>query len=353
MIPEKGSDVVQIPITFDSNTGSGLENGKYKGLWVFLNFVIWLFFTIIIFVAATGVWFFILFGVVSVASIYVNRFVIFRENFHRRKRRELKKNNYQFGTSQLWNIYEIRDKYPYMCYYANGYKGLFVVMEKDIIVGKPEDNKSNHREAVGDVRGFALKKNIEFTHIDYMDTVGEDSRIDNLFEQAENVANPDLRKLLIHIYDNVSGVMNNSYTSYDVYCFMSKSSDKIFFEDVLKVVSEFKRKANYIRFKVLNARDVGKLAKAVFGLGNFSAKQAGEDLFAELNPVSNLRVIWTEKDGERTVINKTTQELEAIRNIRMEEKSVKKKRNFKMPTLKLGKKKLNEQEEQDEDVSLF
>ena len=104
-------------------------------------------------------------------------------------------NNYIFSYNLFWNIYEINDAFPYFVQFVNGLKGVFVIFDKDIVVGKEDDADFNHYEALAEAYNQLAKRDIEFMHIDYMDTVGQDSRLDLLFDNAAYIENEDLKVL--------------------------------------------------------------------------------------------------------------------------------------------------------------
>jgi hypothetical protein len=341
MQPRKGNSSLQIPITFD-NRGGGRASVAGRPLWVFLVLLFWLFTSTVALIVSTGFWKFgyplLSFFLLS----YVVRFLIIRENYFRTKRQELIENEYMFPHNVFWNIYEISNKYPYIVQFANGLKGVFIALDKDVIVGKDEDYDYHHHEAIADAYQQMEKRGLECMHIDFMDTVGKDSRLEALFNQAERIANEDLRRIILRKYDHIESTMNRSYASYDVYCFYSVARSEIFWDE-LQIVLGYFRQANYIRARALNRDAISALTESILNLENFSVNEACDNLFKELNKVEYLRPIWVEKDGTKTILNTTLEESDEIKRVAQAEKQLKKKRS----------KSLFSRKKPEEDIDLF
>mgnify|MGYP003290808007 CR=1 FL=1 len=345
MIPQKGSPIVEIPVTFDSNSKpQGLGNDKF--ILAILVFGVWLISAILSFFTELEFFNKILYVVGSfVFAMFIIRILIMREPYFKKKRNELIEKNYKFPYSTFWNIYEITESYPHICRYANGLKAIFVVFDKDVIVGREENNDYNHYEAIADAYLQMHKRGIDCMHIDYMDTVGKDDRVLSLFEMANGSENEDLKEILLRVFDNVEDIMQHSYASYDVYCFYYNGKDELFMDE-LEVVLDAFLEANYIRCRILNKEEIGELVKSIFNIEKFSVNYASEKLFSDLGGTNYLKPIWIERGGERKILNKTREELEAEREVREAEANIRKsKKKVKNRTIR----RLRE----DTDIDLF
>lgn len=344
MRPRRNSRTVQIPITFDSSGGGRIAQAG-RPLWLFLVLIFWVVSSILVAIAsdtAKG----LLYAPISFFILtYVVRYLILRELFFREKRKKLMENDYLFDHSIFWNIYDISRRYPHITYFGSGLKGIFVALDKDVIVGKDDDYEYDHHEAIADAYQQLQKRGIEAIHIDYMDTVGKDTRMSSLFSQAEKTQNPDLRRVVTRMYDHIEYKMNKSYATYDVYCFYTYARDDIFWDE-LQIVLDYFRQANYIRARVLDRESISHLVESLMNLTEFSVNRANDTMFKSMNKTDEyLRVIWTEKDGERTEVNKTLEEIAEIKRVAQAEKKVKRKGG------KLKSFKRNKEEEQD--INLF
>lgn len=334
MRPQPHDDSVKIPITFDAR--GGRTNGSSKGGWIVLVTSAWLIMCVIVFFASQSIFRWIFPFISFFFLTYIFRFLILRERFYRAKRQELIENDYVFNYNVFWNIYEINNSTPNICYFGNGLKAIFVAFDKDVIIGRPTDNEYYHHEAIANAYQQLAKRGIEAIHIDYMDTLGKDKRMQKLFEDAENTENPELRKLLIRKYDYMETEMNHSYASYDVYAFYSNQRDDIFWDELQLIIQQFKQ-ANYLRARTLNRDDISELVETLMNIDNFSINQANDNMFVEMNTErSYLRVIWTESNGEKTQINKTLDEVKETNRIKKVEKEMRKgkikDKLFKKPT---------------------
>lgn len=344
MRPKKKASTVQIPVTFDGGyKHQGLGNDKF--IMSVVTLVVWLITAIVALFLVEG-WGKLKYICVSFPLVLgFVRYVVMRERYYMKKKYELKEQSYKYDYKLFWDIYEVGDKYPYICRFSNGLKAIFVTLDKDVIVGREEDNDYVHYEAIAEAYLQMHKRGIDCMHIDYMDTVGKDTRVGCLFELANKTRNRDVRDVLTRIYDNVENEMQRSYSSYDVYCFYFSGKDDLFWDE-LRVVLEYFAEANYLRSRVLNRDEIGELVKSVMNIDSFSVRENSERLFLEKNAKKYLTPIWVERGGYKTVLNKTLEELAEEAKVREVEKSIGKeaKKPGKTRKDKLRKKVLDREE---------
>ena len=327
MIPEKRSPIVEIPVTFDSTSKpQGISNNQFY--LALLVFGIWIFLAIVSLFVEITIIEKILFIIGSfIVALFFNRYVLLREYYFKKKRNDLVEKEYQYPYSVFWNIYEVTNSYPTICRYANGLKAIFVVFDKDVIVGKENDSEYNHYEAIAEAYLQMHKRGIECIHIDYMDTVGKDDRVKSLFSMANETENEDLKEVLLRVFDNVEYIMQHSYASYDVYAFFYNGKDELFMDE-LEVVLDAFLEANYIRYRILDKFAIGELVKSVFNISEFSVRDTSERLFSDLGGTHYLTPIWVERETsngvERVTLNKTSAQKEAERATREAEKITRK-----------------------------
>lgn len=315
MIPEKGSDYVSIPITFDvTDSREDLSLNKlFIGLGITIGGIIAM---VVLFFVAEDDLKPQLPIIVGVGVFLFVRFFFLKERYYMIKRDVLVQNDYKFNTNLFWGIYAINNYFPYICKLANGFSCIFVAFDKDIIVGRDIDDDYYHFEAVSDAYDLMFKKGIYCMHIDYADTVGKDDRMDSLFDNLNSTSNSEVRAEVSHIYDHVLTYMMRVYASYDVYAFYYKGSDQNFWDDLQPVLNAFCR-ANYVRDRILTREEIGELCKTLLNLNDFSVTRANERVFlSNVNSKSRLKVIWTERDGVRTVVERTKDEIRAENKVR-------------------------------------
>lgn len=329
MIPKRNSNMVEIPLTFD---GSGRSRATRSSmlLFSFLILVGWLVVTVVA-VFATETWMPKL--IVPLIAGYVGfmllRFAVVRESMYFKRREQLAAKDYMFEHDVFWNIHDISEQYPYIVSFANGAIGVYVALDKDVIVGRGEDAKYFHHEAIAEAERQMVSRKIECMHIDYMDTVGKDKRMEGLFEMAAGINSPLMKQVVTRMYDNLEINMNIAYASYDVYCFVYKGRPETFWAE-LQVVLDYFKKANYIRWRVLDKTAIGYLVDPVLNIEGFSVNNACDTLYRKINKMRSLRVIWTSKNGETTKVNPTFAEMAEMNRIRETEKKMKAKRRFSL-----------------------
>lgn len=361
MRPEKDAYTVQIPLTFDGTpTKPGVSRERFLISGALL--LAWLAITVVCILLAEGLAKIGIPILLLIILIPFIRFVVIREHYFRKKREKIIEHDFLYPHSIFWDIHEISPRYPYICRYLNGAKAIFVRFEKDVIVGKELDNQFYHFEAISEAYLQMSKRGINCIHIDYMDSVGKDDRMVDLFDIARGAENPDIRDLLTHIFDNVEYTMKKSYATYDVYAFFSNEKEEIFWGE-LEIVLDYFLNANYLRYTILDRDEIGDLVKAVFNLDNFSVNRTSESLFLQSGMSSYLKPIWIERNGERKILNKTREEIAEEQNVVRVEKEFKKS-NKRRKKSKYVKKVVEEQEidlfgdegndnDNDDEISLF
>ena len=202
---------------------------------------------------------------------------------------------------------------------SSGYKAIFVAFDKDVIIGRDASADYDHYEAIANAYAVMFKKNMWCVHIDYADTVGKDDRLDSLFKNLTETENKDLRNETVRLYDYVQTYMYRSYADYDVYAFFYDGRDEAFWDDLQPVINALSE-ANYVRNRILSREEIGELCMSLMNLNEFSTTRATESVFlANTRGGNNIKVIWTEKDGERKIINRRREEIEDERRVKAAE----------------------------------
>lgn len=317
---------IEIPLTFDSKRRGKPSTASKVFLGIGLTLV-WGFLVFLTLAASTLGQTLLWMVVVTIAYIYVMRFLLFREHYYREKRAALEESNYMFGTNLLWSIVEVSNTFPYVVTFRNGYRGVFIALDKGVIVGKEDDYVFDHHQAIADVYKELAKAEIEFTHIDYMDSIGKDSRLNNLFSAAASIDGKNLRYLITMKYDYLEKAMQRAFSTYDVYCLYWRKDDYDALLDIREAVSGFKR-ANFARIRYLNKYMIGQLVQTVFNLESFSPNNAIENVLNSRELSAPLTVIWGEKDGVKTVFNLTSEEKRANMRVSAGERKLKRKRTW-------------------------
>lgn len=355
MEPQVGDTAINIPVTFDYRGGRG-GNTKNK---VIATIAIIIVVSILIGGISTRdqlellkkcLYDFLVFYV----GLVVLRFLVFRELYFSDIYEELLSTDLVMDITQIWQIFEVGTEYPYICYYKNGYKGIFVKMEKGTVTGKTIENEFTHYDSVGEAYNLAHALNMNMIHIDYMDNVGKDSRVQALMDNLQNVKNEDMQIMLIDMYSNWQVEMSLNYASYDIYLFLTRDKLESFVYNMQNVVSTMLG-GNYITYRVLNKNDISSLCTALFNLHSFSVNDACEKALVHNTQDNIVPIKVTHLDGSVDKLNKTIAERKAdlAERVRKQEEA---KHDAKVRKEKAKMKKkglLKEPENLDKDIALF
>lgn len=312
MTPQPGDTSINLPITFDYKGGRG-ENKKGKIVLSIADVLLTIILTIGC--ASNGnldIWMrFLLPCIVFYIGLFILRFFVFRELWFSDIYETLKATDYDLKLDQIWQIFDIDFEYPYICYFKNGYKGIFVRMEKDAITGKVDDAQFDHYSAIGDAYNVAHALNMNIVHIDYMDNVGNDTRMQKLYDDLVFVENPDMQEMLIDIYSNLQDEMSQNYASFDIYLFLTRDKLNNFVYN-MQTVCNYMLGGNFITYKVLDRFEISRVCVALFNLHDFSIVEACENVLSGVDHHGVIPIKVKHGDGTEEVFNKTTAEKKVI-----------------------------------------
>lgn len=317
--PQRGDDKVAIPVTFDVKYS--VLNFKMSKLYIslaamVLMFVLWV---IVMFIAADNKYRVTASVIAFIIVPMVCRMAIIGEYKYRKNYKQLVAHEFQYDYSLFWSIYDTSTGAPTVFHHTSGLSSVFVAFDKDVIVGKGNSSDYEHFEAIGNAYQLLAKKGINCIHIDYMDNVGKDTRLQSLFESAESCKSVDLRNCILDMLDYMQWYMMGTYADYDVYCFSSKLRPDLFIDELVPILSAFEH-GNYIRYRILTRPEVRDLVASVFSIPDFSVTRTCDNLFASKSTSSYIKIIWTEVDGKREIVNKTREQLAAEARINAEER---------------------------------
>ena len=208
--------------------------------------------------------------------LFVLRFVLFQEYRYRGTYSRIYRDKNIFPGDALWGILSVDKVEPHFVHYRNG-TGLIVELENDVVVGKPEEDEYNSYEALSDAYQAAWETGLDIEHIDLMDFIGKDDRIElaksNL---ARSCRNPELRSFMSSIYANLEEGMRQNVTTKDVYVFKDtnrETSQESMLQNV-KNVLDIMCQGNYSGYRFLDQSEIGDLVSSLFNLKSFNPEQA-------------------------------------------------------------------------------
>lgn len=350
--PQRGDSTIHIPVTFDYQPGRS-SNTKSK---------VWISIISVLIVIVTGVVCFssetlvlwqkiVYFLLVGYIALLVIRFVVFKETHYSNMYETLVQSDYRLDTKDFWQIFDIGHDYPYICYFKNGKQGIFVRMEKDALTGKASDAVYDHYEAISEAYNQAHALNMDIVHVDYMDNIGNDARLAKMYDDLDEVSNPDMQDMLIDMYDHLEREMANCYTSYDIYLFLTRDKVENLIYNV-QTVANLMLGGNFITYRVLSKAEISGVCTALFNFHDFSINEACEKLVRG-STISGIVPIRVQRaDGTIEEINKTQEEKEELRK-EAERKAQERKKAQENAKLRQKAKKAGTKSPDDEEIDLF
>ena len=348
MRPQKGDLTLSLPVTFDYSGGRA-DTKKSKIIWssslVALGLVA--FIGVLTRSGSFLLHLILAFGI-DYAILLIIRYVLWKENKIRRYYKNLDEVDYQMSMSDAWGIYSIDKTYPYVARYRNGMSGIFIRLNKDVILGKYSEAEYEHYEAIGDAYNIAWASNLTICHVDYMDNVGTDARIQESFSELMNVENPDVKDVLTDMFSHLQQLMNSWLTTYDVYVFAYRCSDQAAWSAIQRILSCL-LDANYVNYRVLDSDDLRDLFRTLINVKKFSVIEAMMSVFQSsqnYSGVSPIKIIHS--DGTEEVLNKTSEQKKEERLKSENEKELRKRiEKERKPKSRKGSK------EKEENIDIF
>lgn len=308
MRPSMGDAYITLPITFDYH-GGRKDSQKTRKMWAWIVGIIGVIVVIGILFNKNGEFLtnLLFAAAVALALFFGIRYLFLNEKKVRANYKSMMENDLQLDDSVIWGIYEVEEGYPYICRFRNGKSGLFIALNKDVILGKYMESEFEHYEAIGDAYNLAGASRVQIVHIDYMDNVGSDERLEESFISLGDVSNPDLKNLLTEIFSYQQEQMMKNVTTFDVYAFLWTGSDISAWNTIQRILACF-LDANYRSYHVLNSLDLRELTKVVMNLEEFSVVKASSGAFETSVSSSITPISLVDADGNETKLGKTKEE---------------------------------------------
>lgn len=318
MRPQLGDANITLPITFDYS-GGRKDSEKSVKLWSVILTIVGIILTLGVLFGDNKIYIKVpLAVVVAFGFMFVIRFFLLKEGKKREDYKAMLANDYKLDYKNIWGIYKVEEMHPYYCRFRNGKSGVYIRLNKDVILGKYSESEYQHYEAIADAYNLAGAGKVQMVHIDYMDNVGTDERLEESFISLEDVENPDLKDLLTDMYSFQQANLLRRVTTFDVYAFLWTGNDYMAWNTISRILNCF-LEANYRSYQILNERDLREFTKVVFNINDFSVSDASAHAFESTGTASITPISVTDKEGNVTVLNKTSEEKIAERKARLAE----------------------------------
>lgn len=352
MRPKMGQTFITLPVTFDYSGGRN-ESDKTRIAWTVILGVVGLIVCLGILFNKEG---FFLTNIIVTCIVFWGillfiRKILWKENKMKKEFLENQENDYERSTNDFFGIFAIQEVYPYVCRFRNGKSGVFIRLNKDVILGKYSESEFEHYEAIGDAYNLAGAGKVQLCHIDYMDNVGTDERLEQSFVDLSSVKQSALKDVLTDIFTYQQEQMMERVTTFDTYLFLWTGSDINAWNTIQNILSCF-LDANYRSYHALDADDIRELCRVLYNLHDFSVIQAMSNAFAveSYNGVNAIKLI--NEDGSEEILGKTREQLDEERKLRIKEEEAR-KQEIKRRKSSKGKKKKEAEEDKDDVFNIF
>lgn len=296
-----GDNSVVLPVTFDYKGGRS-SNTKTNVLVTLISAVLVIFVSIGIFARESSEVYMRLlyFILLLVGYSFFLRYFVFKEKKYRKMFQEEEER--PDTITSYWGIYKIEDQYPYICHYIDGKRGIFVSLLKDVFVGKGDDVVSRHYDAVSDAYNVAHRMKADMVAVDYMDSVGNDTRITGLYIELSHNSNEKLKNMMGYLYRGLLDNVEGEFASYDVYC-ITTGNKAVDLKRVLSaVVGEFLN-GNYVAYRVLSSSRLKQMCATLVNNPSFSVAEACEKVLNVTSFRSFKPLCLIEEDGTAIDLN--------------------------------------------------
>lgn len=341
MRPKMGASSLVLPITFDYSGGRA-DKSRTAKTWSIILAVLGSIICVGNLFNKERNFFLSLLISIVIASIFlfIIRFPLQKEGKLRTEKIKLKDSDGVLNPQSFWGIYDIEEIYPHICRFRTGKSGVFILLNKDVILGKFTEAEFDHYEAIGDAYNIAGSSNIQMCHLDYMDIVGSDKRLDQSFIELQNVKNEDVKDILTDIYTFQQEQMSRMITTFDAYVFLWSGNDITAWNTIQRILSCL-MDANYRSYQVLDRSAIRELASTILMLQNFSAEDSMLKAFVSESSRGVVPIQVIHSDGTVEKLNKTVAEK------REEAELAEKRKQAKREERQNSKKKQSNEEEID------
>lgn len=304
-----GDDSIVLPVTFDYKGGRS-GNLKSSIILFLITIVACILASIVIFnlngKPISDRW--IYFIVLWVAYFFFARFIVFKEKTYRDYLGSLKKVSSEGLLTEedktsdtYWGIFDINDNYPHECYYVDGKRAIFVSLSKDIFIGKGMDVITRHYDAISDAYNLASRNQVDLVGIDYMDTVGNDTRMTTLYSELGYSRNEKLKYFVGSLYKGLSENMEGEFASYDVYCIVANNKNVNLQKVMMRIVTQL-LEGNYVAYKVLDEPAIRQLCSVLTNNKDFSLLSARDSILRVNNYKSFKPLFVVDKNNNLRMI---------------------------------------------------
>lgn len=216
--------------------------------------------------------------VITVASIYALRYIVFEERFYYKMYKVMR--DYEISTPAIfWDIVSIRNSPDgAILTYSDARIGIVIRLERDTVTGKPDDFKETHYDAISDFYKELMKYKYSFIQMNVMETAGNDPRLDNLEPLIKKSDNANICKLMEREIGYIKNITNNTLYESDYIVIYTQDLSK--FDTIISDVIDCAYKlldGAYVSYRILDSNGIIELVKELYGVKFFDYTKATLD----------------------------------------------------------------------------
>lgn len=268
----------------------------------------------------TVISYFVYFGTWFIISSLALRFIVFEEKFYYNMYKKLQKHGIT-TPAIFWDIVYINDTDDgAVVTFSDTRLGVFVKLDRDTIIGKDDEFKEMHYDAISEFYKEIVSLKYNFVQMNIMERAGKDPRLKELSELTYKNDNPNICKLMELQIGHIKTVTNESLYETDYFLFYTNDLSKS--NTIIQEISDSLFKildGAYIGYQILTFNNILELVKELRGVNYFNPTEASIMLFdlensIAMKPFNISNIIW--KDGNNQKLNSV--EVAKINNIASE-----------------------------------
>lgn len=217
---------------------------------------------------------------IALVSQYVIRIFILEEKYYYKMYQKMKSNSIT-TPAIFWGIANIKETEDgAVAIYSDMKIGVFVRLERDTIVGKPEQFKEQHYDAVSDFYRELNLRNYKFVQLNIMEQAGKDPRLQHLDELVSKTDNKNLAKIMemqVGYIKNITRATLFESDYFFIYTEEMNRSDRIA-PDVIDCVYTI-LDGGFISYRILSTKEILDLVKDIYSVKYFDYTEATLSLF--------------------------------------------------------------------------
>lgn len=219
---------------------------------------------------------------------WIVRYILIGEKYYYKMYKKQKKNRVT-TPAFFWDIPNIQDKEEGgLIVYSDMKVGAIIKLERDTIVGRDSEFRSNHYDMVSDFFKELNGKGLQWVYLNIMERSSNDPRLHELDNVVVKCPNENIKKLTSLHLGFLKVVARNTLYESEYYLIYTKQSQKI--DTILSDIEECAfnlMNGAYNGFSILSKEEIFALAPDYFDVRYFNPETAIMEVFRRTNSVSN------------------------------------------------------------------